>query len=270
MSQKQLKREQHILPKCYLKRWLDRIPNRNPVIWVNSKDGSSQSPKTLGNSLFWREFFYDLASKDGQHDQSVEEALHDTETRFSLLIDKQISRKEPLDRQQARVMDLFAASMSLRTLGFNEKIESFAAAKAHIEAAHARLYGISPPDTDLRRKNAFPMGIVCNWTWLADHLANWNHNLLLAPGGKSFITSDNPCVWFSDVGLACLENDFLEISLPLTPRHLLLISRTLPQSGCGETSGDTVDYFNRRTIRQCHRYWICRTKTAGDWKGVVH
>src|SRR5882724_7755344 len=118
MLEKPLKKVQHILAECYLKRWIDPAsitvkPKR--VVWVNSKDGKRQFPRNPGQRPFWSDFFYDITTKDGKRDQSMEDALADIEARFTRLMDKQIERREPLDHNQARVLDLFLASMFLRT-----------------------------------------------------------------------------------------------------------------------------------------------------------
>jgi hypothetical protein len=156
--------------------------------------------------------------------------------------------------------------MFLRTSRIKESIENYAVAKARIEEAHAIAEGMAIPDTALATKNAFPLGIVFSWTWFADQFQTWNHNLLLAPAGNFFVTSDSPCVWFADLGIAGLDNNLLEISLPLTPSCLLLISRNLSESICCETRNDCVDYYNWRTIRHCHKYWIsCNKVIKPSW-----
>lgn len=67
--------------------------------------------------------------------------------------------------------------------------------------------------------------------FLCDELAKMSHNVFIAPAGKPYLTSDTPCGWQAPIGFTGLANPLLEITLPLTPRHVLRISRIISTSG---------------------------------------
>jgi hypothetical protein len=79
--------------------------------------------------------------------------------------------------------------------------------------------------------NAHAHAIYDGVLFISDELAKMSHNVFIAPAGKAYLTSDTPCVWQSALGFTGLANPLLEITLPLTPRHLLHISKTIPSSG---------------------------------------
>lgn len=72
------KRKQHILPKSYLKYWVDPSTlalKKTPMVWTISKDGQRGDLKSSGESIFWRDYFYDLISVNGERNQVLENSL---------------------------------------------------------------------------------------------------------------------------------------------------------------------------------------------------
>jgi hypothetical protein len=58
-----------------------------------------------------------------------------------------------------------------------------------------------------------------------------------------------------------LANPLLEITLPLTPQHLLHISKTIPTSGYIDALDFMVDQTNWEMIRRCQNYFVANSST---------
>jgi len=78
--------------------------------------------------------------------------------------------------------------------------------------------------------------------------------------GKSYVTSDTPCLWQAAAGPLGLINPTLEITLPLTPQHMLHISKTIPTSGYVEAPAFWVDQANWDMIHECRKYFISNSQ----------
>jgi hypothetical protein len=92
-----------------------------------------------------------------------------------------------------------------------------------------------------------------------DELAKMSHNVFIAPAEKAYVTSDTPCIWQAPCGYAGLANPLIEITLPLTSRHMLHISRTIPNSGYIDALDYMVDQSNWETIRRCRNYFVANS-----------
>jgi hypothetical protein len=149
--------------------------------------------------------------------------------------------------------------MFLRTERMKESVTSAVSAMARIEKAHAQANGKPVPDTAVREHNAHPHAIYDGILFVSQELSKMSHNVFLALPGKAYLTSDTPCVWKAPFGVPGLANPVLEITLPLTPRHLLHISKTIPKSGYIDAPDFLVDQTNWETIRRCEKYFVANS-----------
>lgn len=96
---------------------------------------------------------------------------------------------------------------------------------------------------------------------------------LEAPG---FITSDDPCVWFDPAnyldpaprGAGGLSSPTIEITLPLSPNHMLYFSRkhAFPNIYLPVPERDLVDRLNARTRAFAHEFFIANQPEArAEW-----
>lgn len=259
-----IKRKQHLLPESYLKRWTDpatTVEGKTPMVWTFSNNAKRKQLKPPASSHFWRDFFYDLISASGERRQNLENLLGRIESNMVRIIDERILHKQPLNQIEAGNCDLFVACMFMRTQRMRESIGAFVSAKARIEKDYARAFDQRIPDTSCMEHNAHAHAICDSILFLSDELARMSHNVFIAPVGKIYLTSDAPCLWQSEAGFPGLANPFLEITLPLTPRHLLHISRTIPSSGYIDALAFMVDLTNWETIRNCQQYFISNSPT---------
>jgi len=260
-----IKRRQHILPESYLLNWVDpatTAPKKTPMVWVFSKDCKSSYPKPPAAGHFWREYFYDLVGKSGERRQDLENLLGRIEGAVAALTRKCITQKQPLDTQEAANLDLFIACMFMRTEKMHDSIMSGVNALARIERVHALAHGRPAPDTETYRRNAHAHAIYDGVLLISDYLSKMPHNVFIAPPGKSYLTSDTPCLWQATLGQPCLENPTFEISLPLTPKYLLHISKTMETSGYLDALGYMVDQTNWELVRASREYFISSSKKA--------
>lgn len=264
-----IKRKQHLLPQSYLKHWISpesTFPPKTPMVWLISKDGTHKRPKPPAASAFWRDYFYDAVTPTGESDQSLENCFARLENELPQIIDERVTCKEPLDADESGLVNLFVACMFLRTEKFKDMIQSAADARARIERDWSAAYGLDIPDIERRCRNAFPAAICGSWQWLAEQLEHWSHFLLVAPSGKFFLTSDTPCMLQASVGIVGFANPALEIALPLTCTHALLLTRQISGYRYVDVNEDNVDRFNRRIVQTCSSDFISRTdKTEPFW-----
>lgn len=116
------------------------------------------------------------------------------------------------------------------------------------------------PKTATYQHNAHAFAIYDGILLISGYLAQMSHNVFIAPAGKSYLTSDAPCLWQAAIGQPCLENPTFEVSLPLTPSHMLHISKLTEGSSYGEAPGCLVDQTNWEMIRACREYFISNSK----------
>lgn len=252
-----LKQKQHLLPEFYLEQWVDRAtvgPKKTPMVWVIAKDGQRGELKAVGKSVFYRHYFYDLLSNTGKRDQSLENTLSKIESASAKVIKERIPNKEALDQDEADAIDLFVACMFMRTERKRKSVRDFVLTKSRIEKDYAQEYGKSIPDTSLDEDNAHPFAVFTAIEVISAEIMAMGHVVLVAPEGHFFVTSDDPCVWAAN-GPVGLRNPTITITLPLSPSHLLHISRTAA-SGYLDATDQDVDEMNRRTILGSEKYFI--------------
>lgn len=253
------KKRQHILPETYLKHWVDPAtiaPGRTPMVWTFSKDGERKKRRPVADRCFWREYFYDLISVTGERRQDLENLLGKFEDVFARIVEKRITHKQPLEPDEAENLDLFVACMFMRTERMRDSMMSAALARARIERDYAAVKGETLPDTSVMEHNARGHAMYEGILLMSEHLATMSHNIFIASGEKYFLTSDTPCYWTAPHGPEALENSLLEIFFPLTPKHLLHISQTIPTSAYVEAPDYWVDQQNWEMVRHCREYFV--------------
>jgi hypothetical protein len=93
--------------------------------------------------------------------------------------------------------------------------------------------------------------------------------LVLNSAGPAFITSDYPCVWFDPEGYKRpplfdapgLMYESIEISLPVSPRQLIVLHRR-GITGYIDVPENWVDEYNRRTRFQCSEYFVSNSNVT--------
>jgi hypothetical protein len=260
-----IKCKQHILPESYLKHWVDpatEVPGKTPMLWTITKDARKKRPRPPASGHFWRDYFYDLISTSGERRQNLENILAKIEGGVAKTIEQRILQRHPLDQAEAANLDLFVACMFMRTEKMKDSITSGVSAMAHIEKDNARFHGTQVPNTSVMEHNAHAHAIYEGLLFISGELAKRSHNVFVAPAGKAYVTSDTPCTWQAPLGCVGLVNPMLEVTIPLTSRHLLHISKTIPTSSYIDASDFWVDQTNWEIIRRCRKYFIANSQTV--------
>lgn len=98
--------------------------------------------------------------------------------------------------------------------------------------------------------------------------------LVLTSAEAAFITSDYPCVWFDPEGYKrapfyqgpALIYKSIEITLPVSPRQMILLNRQGLSGYTGDLPERIVEEYNRRTRFACSEHFVnCRDATNPLW-----
>jgi len=263
-------KKQHIIPNCYLKSWCDpRTPaGQRPYIWKISRDGTEKKNKSPEKS-FTASDRYTIKMPNGERHLLIETTLARIENDFVHILGR-IRRRENLTELERARLCIFTAAMHTRTIAMGD----------HWKATQQRLHDVmanlekmhdAPPTTSLETakmvefapQHLIAMGIDIE----SPLLFEMPMTIMVTDDELGFITSDTPCVWFNpqlyklppffrSPGLAQPD---IEVTLPLTPRHMLLIShRKYPPYI--DVKQNAVDEGNRLLRFHCHKEFV-------SWKG---
>ncbi len=266
-------RKQHVIPKCYLRAWCDPLTPRGqaPYLWRITRDGSKKQKRSPEKS-FTAADRYTIKLPNGGRDLIIEETLSKLESDFVRVLAR-VRRREPLEPKDRARLCVFAAAMHARPIAMGEHwrstMQSVKANVARLEQAH----GAEPSAS----RDLEPLVATAPQMFLAESLGfqppllfQMAMSVMVTDDEVGFITSDTPCVWLNPEAYKMppiyrspgLAQRGIEVRLPLTPQHLLIISHhdKIPQYA--EVGQAAVDEFNRITRFNCHEEFT-------SWKGAT-
>ena len=263
-------KNQHVIPNCYLKSWCDpRTPAGHcPYIWRISRDGVTKKKKSPEKS-FTANNRYTITMPNGDRNLVIENTLGGIESQFVNVLVR-IRRREQLTPRDKAHLCLFTAAMHTRAIAMGEHWKEF------YQGVHNQVVALekkrnAPPAKSLETadmvKHAHPYLVESGVEVQAPMLFTMPMSILVTEDELGFITSDNPCIWNvpnahrlpPGLRYPSLSQPEIEISLPLTPQHMLLIShRVYPLYV--DVKQTTVDDANR--LR-----WLDCTEEFVSWKG---
>jgi hypothetical protein len=267
--------KQHTIPNCYLKAWCDLSPlpeKHEPFIWLIPKNGKEPRKKAPHNA-FTESHRYTVRRSDGRRDLTVErKTLGTTENDFVRMRPK-IEARKPLTSEERLKLCAFATAMFARSKSQGDHFaESFRAINAQVENLEKK--GGAKPRLSLETRhhaeNAPASTIamfMLSWPFL---FMRMRLTILCTDADEGFITSDRPFIMNKPEGykLAPImrtpapgRDAKIEVTLPLTPKRLLLISHTYPP-GYIEVPQAVVDELNTRVRFGCDEYFVSH-------KGIV-
>ncbi len=227
--------KQHLIPNSYLKAWCDpRTPEgQTPYIWRIARDGSSKKNKAPAKS-FTANDRYTITLPNGDESLIVENTLGGLENAFVGLRAK-IENREALSREDKITLCSFAAAMQARTRRSGDHWKDTAQQLHDLVSSMEQQHNAEPSTSRQTKQmvNVAPQYLVMTMLEIQTPLLfAMEMSIFVADDELGFITSDSPCVWFNpkahtyppafrSPGLAQPE---IEVTLPLTPRHLLFIS----------------------------------------------
>ncbi len=267
------RKKQHIIPNCYLKAWCDpgTPAGQQPYIWRISKDGSTKRRRSPEKS-FTETDKYTVTLPSGERNLVIEDTLGRIES-DSLSVRARIRQREKLTELDRARLCIFAAAMHTRTSRMGEHWKRQNERLHEVVVDMEKAHGVEPrtsKQTEKLVRYAKQFVIALGVKHETPLLFEMPMTIVCTDDNQTgFITSDAPCVWFNSKlhtfppfyrspGLA--QKD-IEVTLPLSPHHFLLISHTafpLYQN----VSLLVVDELNRRTQAHCSEEFV-------SWKGMV-
>jgi hypothetical protein len=249
-------KRQHVIPHCYLKAWCDPCTpaGQSPYIWRISRDGSSQKKKSPEKSFVATDR-YTLTLPDGKRNLVVENTLAGLEDAF-VSVRRRVQRREKLNKRDRITLCLFTAAMQSRTIragdNWKKTTQELHDVVSKLEEQH-HAEPITSLQTGKMVETAHQYFVMTALEIQTPLLFAMEMSIFVAKDECGFITSDSPCVWFNPKAHTLppfyrspgLAQPDIEVTLPLTPHHLLLISHHRPQTFYVDVNQKTVDEANR-------------------------
>ena len=288
-------KKQHVIPKCYLKAWVDPSSpkNQEPYVWVFGKeerDGRRKAPR----NIFHENDFYTVGMAEGDRNLTVEHGLSEIESRFAGIRIRRLNFSQELPDEERFTLCLFVAALHMRTpaqldhlTGFWERVlkmmnqmkESLDKASPEKRAQMVRASSLGSSSgkgasmeqvqaaVDERVKHIMVPALITE----AKLLPTLDMAILQTDSELGFITSDSPVVWFDPEAykrppmhqVPALMYETIEITMPISPSQMLLLNRG-GQSGYVEVAQETVDELNRRTRFHAHANFVVRKDATKD------
>lgn len=287
-------KNQHWIPKVYLKSWLD--PDfKGKVVHRYNADGSYLDYRPISR-IFSEDDLYTIRRPDGSRSLETEEGLQRLETYFDRAR-RTLERGGEFAVNHQTALVVFIAAMRNRSpasrdswQGFLDRVTAVgenmersirdaspAKRRAMARSPMLKGNGKSIPLVDWKAAAAKPFG-----AWLlghigieARHMGRMSLQILEAPAESFFITSDNPVVWWDaeprpDGVLRRLGLGYkhLEVTMPLSPHLCALLSHS-GDAGRATVNQEWVDHINMRTLSQCDRLFLSSSPNlCVDWHDV--
>ncbi|MFA6560803.1 MAG: DUF4238 domain-containing protein [Verrucomicrobiia bacterium] len=267
------KKNQHIVPHCYLKAWCD--PNapceHEPYVWVHPKAGGTPKNKSPRN-LFVATEFYTVQRNDGIRDLTIENAFSDIENQFCKTVRPKLEKQDTLDLDERRDLCLFAAALFLRTRSQKTNWEDGWSKVDLMVRLFEKQHGLQPGlslQTAQAAEHGHKMFIVAGLEEAANYIYRMEHAFFIPDDNSFFITSDQPCVLFNpkmkdwpplyrSVGFG---QKHVEVTLPITPK-LLFCATWQKMSGYTKCPAENIDLLNQTTRWHCARYFVSPSRES--------
>jgi hypothetical protein len=294
-------KNQHYVPQCYTRAWLDpeskNKHNISPYVWTFSRDGTISQRKSPKN-IFTETDIYTIPRESGERDLRLEHGFQELEDRFTRVRNLALSQR--VWPNPAQFVDLlaFVATAQIRTKSSRDhhreqwgKIRtrmqdfqsSYEAAPSEKKRAMASISAI-PPHSDKRgmsiedvaRLEKLPIQtmIAPMLSTVLTCFTRMQVAILCTDDELGFITSDSPCTWFDPQAYKlqpiyrspALSSPTIEVTLPVSPQQCILISHHSSCNGFIDIPLEMVDRINQRHIHHCDENFIaCRNAKRAVW-----
>ena len=206
--------------------------------------------------------------KTGERDLTLEDTLGELENRF-VRLRRKIVRCESLTFPERVDLTLFVVAMHTRTISMGDRWTAFQKQTLEVVKGAELAVGCEPilsREIEDYIPDAHQQFVVTNLNVQTPLLLALKHTILVTDDEVGFITSDDPVVWFDPKAYQrppaqrqpAIMWPSLEITLPITPHHMLFIShRDLP--AYGELKPGTIDHLNSRTRGHCTAEFVAST-----------
>lgn len=262
-------KNQHIIPQCYLKQFIDpnTPPGQEPYVWIfdrGSKKGKKRAPK----NILAETDFYTLKIKSGEKDYKLEKSLSQLESEYSSVFEKRIKHKIPLNDYEHIVLCAFVAAILQRTLKQKKNIEGFFDQLITMTEETEKAHGVEPKKSlELKqvKEEAHKLSIIQMIPKVTQILFQMNLAFLCTNRRGSFITSDAPCFLFNSrlqwqrfYGPE-LDQKYVEVRMPLSPEISICFSWVNNLRGYLEIDTDRIHEYNRMVFGYSHEHFIANS-----------
>ncbi len=303
MGKAKQKKRQHYVPRSYLSAWTDPAvpPDKEPWVWLFPAEGRMGSRKSPKN-IFEETDFYTIHRADGARDLVLEDGLCGLEGAF-VTIRHKLARHEKLTRREYAHLLAFVAAMDSRTKATREfdrgqwqkvldlmdryeeawqrstpeQRQSMAGMTGGLTRKHRHERGeptLGYDDVKTLVANPMEHNFGARMNSLLPFLERMNLVIIETADPVGFITSDDPCVIYDPEAYKrspmfrapALALPSVEITLPLSPRQLLILSWWDIAAPFVPVPERIVDSFNRRTRFYAHEHFVVNQNvTKGIW-----
>jgi hypothetical protein len=278
---------QHWVPKSYLSAWTDpQAPTgHTPYVHLFSKDGSTHEKKAPHN-IFTETDLYTIRRPDGVRDLRLEQGLSGLEQEFARIRREYLEPRRVVPHIVYVKLIAFLAAMHARTPAMRDHHqEQWQDVLKTMDQLEARMKTATPEQKKRAAFTLSPKGkkglshddvrkIVANpMQSILGPLISAESNLLIQmmkgfvltttsiPG---FITSDIPAIWVDPEAYKrpplyrtpALVYESLEITMPISPRQMLLLGRGAPGITYVDVPDAVVAELNRRTRGHCDNQFV--------------
>ena len=297
-------KKQHYVPQSYLKSWCDSDSPEEyePYVWFFHKRGGVGRKRAPSN-LFRQTDLYTITKIDGSRDPFLEEGLSQLEGQFASIVRNKIEASEELSLDDRIIICAFASAMYARTKASEDRLHPFwqqlqnvldeiiewnespagqnpqnQATSIPLDTEHAHIVSYE----EIREIVDLPIPslLLTHIQVSTPLLLKLDLAVIVTSTKPGFITSDDPCVWFDPEGYKrplyhrgpALIYPSIEITLPLSPSHCLLLNRRgskgyIDLARYGPLIDiETVTEANWRTRNNSHEFIVVnRNVLLWDW-----
>lgn len=283
---------QHFVPKSYLSAWIDRDcpPGHEPYVWVHPREGGPPRARPPAKVCKEKDI-YTIPMPGGGRDLRLEHGLQTLEDAFARTRRDFIQLRKPIPLVPRVKLIAFFVALQWRTpqardhirkqwgrvLDVAEDLDRQMKRATPEERKAAALVGsISSSGASMRMEDVRRVVEHPIQTLMPSHLRvqtplleKLKLTVLCAAGDDRFITSDSPCVWCDPEGHKrppmfrgpALMYDTVEITMPISPTRLLMLSHKHDLWDYLDVGDDIVTEVNRRTWAYANTEIITQTQT---------
>ena len=278
---------QHYITENYQRNFADKQGR----VWF--LDDQDKIFRTNPENTFKEKHFYTVKFPSFPDPLVVEKTLAQMEGEFARVVAEKINKQKPLDANDRVAISLFASAMFLRGKPqregikkfFKETLGSLKAIKSDPKLVEFYKSLPSQPEDDSISMSELESGVenfdsfhslavMDNMLDIAPIIFDMKWSLLIAPSGKSFISSDRPLNMVSPerekkygpkaIGsLAGLAHQDTELTFPISSQVTLLASWKYEELGYIEATEKQLEQLNYRIIRSSKRLFANKREILG-------
>jgi hypothetical protein len=266
-------KRQHTVPRSYLHSWIEPVtpPGLHAAVQLVSKRDRTVRRKSP-EKTFTETDRYTVLLNDGTRQLAVENYLGDIENEFQGVLRAVRANEDLTPRYRAKLATFTAAMLGRSKKQGDWMMQQFRGIQERIQQLETRMNAAHRTSNDmeeyLRNLNAqLVVGVIQS---AAPVLFQMSLTICTTDDATGFITSDAPAVMlnpkahtfprqYQSPGL--MQRD-IEITLPLTPKHLAVFTHQPDALHHVVLSEPSLDEVNRTTCFCADEYIVVRTGTV--------